>query len=94
MDLFAWQQKFRRLDPFEDWLINLDMASDEIRAIRNQHGTKARELYQLFTAQTRSCMSQTRFGGEMKRMADLSRGPFAPKIRLEDGVFYPRRVQP
>ena len=94
VDLFAWQQTFRRLDPFEDWLINLDMASDEIRAISNQHGTKARELYQLFTAQTRSCMSQTRFGREMKRMADLSRGPFAPKICLEDGVFYPRRVQP
>jgi hypothetical protein len=93
-DLFAWQQKFRRLDPFEDWLVNLDLASDDIRAISPQHGTKAGELYNLFLGQTGSTMSQTRFGTEMKRMADLSRGPFAPKVRLENGFVYPHRAQP
>ena len=92
-DLFAWQQTFRRLDPFEDWLVNLDVASDEVEAISNQHGTKARELYNLFKEQTGSPISLTRFGNEMKRIADLSRGPFAPRVRCESGVFYPHRAQ-
>jgi hypothetical protein len=35
-----------------------------------------------------------RIRATQSRMADLSRGPFAPKIRLKGGVFYPRRVQP
>ncbi len=39
-------------------------------------------------------MSQTRFGTEMTRMADLSRGPFTPKVRLENGFVYPHRAQP
>src|SRR5215204_2320803 len=94
-DLFAWQDAFRRLSPFEDWLVNLDIASDDIRAISNQHGTKARALYDLFLAQTGSKMSLTRFGTEMKRMADLGRGPFAPKdSRHDSGVHYPHRAQP
>jgi hypothetical protein len=92
-ELFVWQQAFRRLTPFEDWLNNLDIMSAEVRAISNQNGTKAGELYKLFVAQTSSTLSQTKFGNEMKRMAALSRGPFAAKVRLEGGVFYPHRVR-
>jgi hypothetical protein len=92
-ELFAWQQAFLCLSPFEDWLVNLDMTSNDVQAISNQNGTKAGELYRLYVAQTSSTMSQTAFGNEMKRMANLSRGPFAAKVRLETGVFYPHRVQ-
>ena len=52
-DLFAWQETFRRLDPFEDWLVHLDLSSDEIRAISNQQGTQAGKLYDLFRAANR-----------------------------------------
>jgi hypothetical protein len=92
-ELFAWQQAFRRLDTFEEWLINLDMESEEVRAITGQRGTKAGKLYTLFAVQTGSTMSQTRFGSEMKRMTDTLRGPFGPKVRLEDGLYYPPRTQ-
>jgi hypothetical protein len=73
--------------------MNLDISSIDVQTISNQHGTKAGELHKLYVAQTSSTMSQTAFGNEMKRMTNLSRGPFAAKVRLESGVFYPHRVR-
>jgi hypothetical protein len=91
-DLFAWQERFRRLSPLEAWLVNLDTSSDEVRAISDHNGTRARELWHLFRAQTGSAMTEPKFSAEMARMIELGRGPFGPKVRPEAGVFYPRRA--
>jgi hypothetical protein len=93
LQLFEWQKTYRRVDLFEDWLENLDLNSDEVRAISDRNGTRARKLYELFRIQTQSAMSETKFGNEMRRMADLSRGPFGPKNRDEQGLVYPHRKQ-
>lgn len=92
-DLFEWQQRFRRLGPVEDWLINLDVASDEVRAISDKNGARAQELYNLFAAQTNSSVSSTKFGIEMNRLTELSRGPFKLKARDGNGYYFPLRFQ-
>jgi hypothetical protein len=87
-------QRYRRRDPIEDWLIHLDMESDEVRRITDKNGTRAGKLYELFVVQTRSPMTLPMFGNEMKRMIEMSRGPFGPKQRDQNGCYYPCRVQP
>jgi hypothetical protein len=93
-ELVAWQERYRRRDPIEEWLSTLDMASHEVRVVTDKNGTRAGKLYELFVAQTRSPMTLPAFGNEMKRMIEQSRGPFGPKERDQNGCYYPRRAQP
>jgi hypothetical protein len=88
-ELFEWQNRYRRVDPFEDWLINLDIESDEVRSITDKNGTRAQKLHELFLAQTKSTMNVTKWGNEMRRMIELSRGPFGAKNRDENGYYFP-----
>ncbi|HEV2603566.1 MAG TPA: hypothetical protein VGU24_07905 [Microvirga sp.] len=90
--LFAAQESARLRSPVEEWLLGLDLNSSEVQAITTTRGVKAGGLFDLYIAQTASDISHRRFGEEMAKLVERSRGPFLMKSpRTESGYFYPLR---
>jgi hypothetical protein len=90
--LFAAQESTRLRSPVEEWLLGLDLKSSEVQAITTTRGVRAGGLFDLYIAQTASDISQRRFGDEIAKLAELSRGPFLAKTpRTDSGYFYPLR---
>ncbi|GJE43763.1 DnaJ domain-containing protein [Methylobacterium soli] len=88
-DLVAAQEAARRPDVVEAWLGALDLTSDEVASISTKAGVKAKPLWELFSRQTGSGLSLTKFGLEMAHHAANPELPFGPKVATMSGTFYP-----
>jgi hypothetical protein len=92
--LAAEQGLGRDADPLREWLRALDLNSEPVLNITTRNGVAARGLWQLFCNQTGKCMSETRFGTEMKAHVADPDVPFGYTNRTYLGNFYPVKAPP
>jgi hypothetical protein len=86
--LFALQESTRKLSDLEAWLLELDLASEAVKAITTPNGVKADMLRGLFNAQTGSDMTMSKFGTHMLSYFTKSNLPFSGKITDSVGTLY------
>jgi hypothetical protein len=87
-ELFALQESTRRLSDLEAWLLELDLASEVVKAISTPKGVKAEKLKDLFNAQTGSSMTMSRFGMHMLSYFTKSNMPFKGRTSDPAGTLY------
>ena len=92
-ELYAHQKQFGTPDVVLEWLLHLDMDSDDIRFMHGKHGVPAEQLWKLFCQQTGESLSNTAFASRMKQHVSNPATPFAEKIKAgaKRNTFYPVR---
>jgi hypothetical protein len=93
-DLHQYQGATQREGGLLEWLLKLDLESEPVRNLTTRHGLKARELRNLFMAQTGAELSDKRFADEMDRCLLHPDAPFYDKVKTETGAVYRLKRRP
>lgn len=92
--LVALQETGRVPDPVLSWLRALDLGSARVMEVTTRRGIKATDLHDLYCEQTNSTITLTRFGECMRAHVLDPTVPLSPKVKKEDGWYYPLKVTP
>ncbi|KQO91281.1 hypothetical protein ASF33_18285 [Methylobacterium sp. Leaf92] len=92
--LVALQETGRAPDPVLSWLRALDLGSARATKVTTRQGIRATDLHDLYCEQANSTLTLTRFGECMRAYVLDPTVPLGPKVKKEDGWYYPLKVAP